>query len=280
MPVDPETSTRLKDSNLTYLAETSVELSAALDTQILILDNQGLVLVDSRRIDEGRDLSGSEEVAASLRGEHGSKIKLENGEQRLFVSTPIRVEDQIVGVIYLSQPLRDVTAVLSDLANRLLLALGLAIPLSAVVGLLLARTISRPLQVLTTAAGKLAEGDFEYQLPTQRRDELGQLSRTFASMRNRLKAVEQMRTQFVSDVSHELRTPLTGIKGFVETLRDGAADDPNVRDRFLASMESETDRLIRLVNDLLTLSRADAHALSLHLNSPTYQPWQKQQWRK
>src|SRR4030067_1790429 len=72
-----------------------------------------------------------------------------------------------------------------------------------------------------------------------------------------------MRTQFVSDVSHELRTPLTAIKGLAETLRDGAVDDPSVRDRFLASVEDETDRLIRLVNDLLILSRADSQALTL-----------------
>jgi two-component system phosphate regulon sensor histidine kinase PhoR len=78
-----------------------------------------------------------------------------------------------------------------------------------------------------------------------------------------LQVVERMRAQFVTDVSHELRTPLTAVKGSVETLRDGAVDDPAVRERFLASIESETDRLIRLVNDLLILSRADAQALML-----------------
>jgi two-component system phosphate regulon sensor histidine kinase PhoR len=86
-------------------------------------------------------------------------------------------------------------------------------------------------------------------------------------MRDQLQAVERMRSQFVSDVSHELRTPLTSIKGLVETLRDGAVDDPQVRDRFLTSVESETDRLIRLVNDLLILSRADSQALKLHRES-------------
>jgi two-component system phosphate regulon sensor histidine kinase PhoR len=67
----------------------------------------------------------------------------------------------------------------------------------------------------------------------------------------------------VANVSHELRTPLTAIKGTVETLRDGAVDDPEVRDRFLETVEDETDRLIRLVNDLLVLSRADSAALNL-----------------
>jgi two-component system phosphate regulon sensor histidine kinase PhoR len=82
-------------------------------------------------------------------------------------------------------------------------------------------------------------------------------------MTARLQAARQMQVDFVANVSHELRTPLTSVKGMVETLRDGAVDDPNVRDRFLATVEDETDRLIRLVNDLLTLSRADSEALNL-----------------
>jgi signal transduction histidine kinase len=68
-------------------------------------------------------------------------------------------------------------------------------------------------------------------------------------------------------VSHELRTPLTAIKGLVETLRDGAVDDLAARDKFLASIESETDRLIRLVNDLLILSRADSQVLTVRRES-------------
>jgi signal transduction histidine kinase len=77
--------------------------------------------------------------------------------------------------------------------------------------------------------------------------------------------LDRLRTNFVSDVSHELRTPLTAIRGFVETLQDGAADDPAVRDRFLATIAIETERLTRLTNDLLLLTRADAGRLDLRL---------------
>jgi signal transduction histidine kinase len=80
--------------------------------------------------------------------------------------------------------------------------------------------------------------------------------------------LDRLRTSFVSDVSHELRTPLTAIKGFVETLQDGAAGDPATRDRFLDTVAAETERLIRLTNDLLLLTRADAGRLDLHL-TPT-----------
>ena len=248
---------------LSYLNEASVELSAVLETRIRVLDEQGVVLVDSDGDDEGRDLSGEAAVVTALRGEQQTYQQATDGEDWLFVSVPVLDEGRVAGVVYLGQPLRDVAAVLSDLRWRLLLAAGVALPLSALVGLALARTIARPVRALTAAAGQLADGDFDYPLHPTGQDELGQLSRTFIVMRDRLRAVEQMRAQFVSDVSHELRTPLTAVKGSVETLRNGAVDDPMARARFLASIESETDRLIRLVNDLLTLSRADSQALTL-----------------
>lgn len=72
-----------------------------------------------------------------------------------------------------------------------------------------------------------------------------------------LRRLEQLRTEFVGNVSHELRTPLTSIKGFAETLLDGAAEIPELRERFLKIIEAETLRLQRLVDDLLTLSHIE-----------------------
>jgi two-component system sensor histidine kinase BaeS len=260
---DPETSLSLQESKLAHIAEASVQLSTALETHVRVLDDRGVVLLDTNEEDLGHDLSTEDAVLAALNGDQHSKLEIIHDQERLLVSVPVWVEEQVVGVIYLSQPLEDIALVLSDLRNRLLYASALAFPFSALLGLVLARTISRPVQSLTDAAKQLSVGDFDYPLETTGGDELGRLSRAFATMRDRLQAVEKMRSQFVSDVSHELRTPLTSIKGLVETLRDGAVDDPAVRDRFLTSVESETDRLIRLVNDLLILSRADAQALNL-----------------
>jgi signal transduction histidine kinase len=153
--------------------------------------------------------------------------------------------------------------VLSDLRTRWFLSTLIALLLSIAVGLLLSGAIARPVRRLTAAAGAVARGDLDQQVPVRSRDELGRLSRAFNDMTARLRSARQMQTDFVANVSHELRTPLTAIKGTVETLRDGAVDDPQVRDRFLETVEDETDRLIRLVNDLLTLSRADSAALNL-----------------
>ena len=158
-----------------------------------------------------------------------------------------------------------IIAVLADLRARLLVSATISLVLSALVGLILARAIARPVRELTRAAHQLAQGDFNYSedLDARATDELGDLARAFRSMSSDLQRTLQARTDLVSNVSHELRTPLTAIKGLVETLRDGAVDDLGARDKFLASIEGETDRLIRLVNDLLILSRADSQVLTL-----------------
>ncbi|HTG45500.1 MAG TPA: ATP-binding protein [Verrucomicrobiae bacterium] len=80
----------------------------------------------------------------------------------------------------------------------------------------------------------------------------------------RIKELENLRKEFVANVSHELRTPLTLIKGFVETLLDGAKDNPETTTRFLHTIEKHTSRLTFLIEDLLTLSQLDAGKIAMH----------------
>lgn len=77
--------------------------------------------------------------------------------------------------------------------------------------------------------------------------------------------LESMRSDFVANVSHELRTPITALKGFAETLLDGALDDPKVAREFLEIIRAEADRITRLVNDLLDLSKIEAKQVPLHM---------------
>jgi two-component system sensor histidine kinase BaeS len=273
----PADDLALGDMDLAYLADASLQLSTQLETRIRILDTQGVVLVDSQQQEQGtdpsvrsrsgQDLGTDPLVAQALSGGYASRTDRAGWETTMHLAFPVLVENRLVGVIYLSQPLRDVTAVLHDLRTRWLLSTAIALLLSGVAGLLLSGAIASPLRRLTVAAGAVAQGQFDQQVPVRSQDELGHLSRAFNDMTARLRAARQMQIDFVANVSHELRTPLTSIKGMIETLRDGAVDDPEVRDPFLETVEDETDRLIRLVNDLLLLSRADSEALNLHRQS-------------
>ncbi len=88
----------------------------------------------------------------------------------------------------------------------------------------------------------------------------------------RLKQLENTRKEFVANVSHELRTPLSLIKGFVETLMDGAKDDPAVATRFLQTIDKHADRLTYLIEDLLTISRLESGQITLNLQEVALRP--------
>ena len=83
----------------------------------------------------------------------------------------------------------------------------------------------------------------------------------------RLKQLENTRRDFVANVSHELRTPLSLIKGFVETLLEGAKDDPQLAGSFLRTIEKHADRLTFLIEDLLTISRLESGRTVMDLNA-------------
>jgi two-component system sensor histidine kinase BaeS len=145
-------------------------------------------------------------------------------------------------------------------------ALGATL-LALLAGTLLARRVVAPVEEIARAAEAVSAGDLVQHVtdagPVR---EIGSLGRSFNHMTASLRQADQAKNAFVADVTHELRTPLTVIKGTIETLEDGALDDIPGRGPLVASMQRETDRLIRLVNDLLVLTRADAGTLHLEIH--------------
>ncbi|MCK5317410.1 MAG: HAMP domain-containing protein, partial [Anaerolineales bacterium] len=264
--LENEVTSPLSQAELNSLRNTTIELSSTIETRFLLIDQEGATVIASADL----DLEPYKEIPATqdaFGGQIASSVEKIKGEDWLFVATPLLQQDETVAVLLLGHPLRDIAAVLTDLRSRLILAVGIAIPLASLLAFSLSRNLLRPVNVLAEAARGMQTGVFDIPVSVERFDELGQLSRTFDSMRSRLQETEKLRTQFISDVSHELRTPLTAIKGLTESLQDGAVEDPEVRDRFLDSIERETDRLIRMTNDLLTLTRVDAGGMKLKLES-------------
>src|SRR5208337_1700437 len=135
----------------------------------------------------------------------------------------------------------------------------------------LARWISRHFAAIMAHAGELAGGNFHARLPIAGGNEFGQLARTLndtaANLQRtveqlqlehrELERLERIRKDFVINVSHELRTPLASIQGYTETLLDGALADPQYNMRFLGIIRHNAERLARLTEDLLTLSRIE-----------------------
>jgi histidine kinase len=151
--------------------------------------------------------------------------------------------------------------------ESLAIAAFAALVVALVASIFISRRVVAPLQEITQASLRIADGHFKQRVVVldgdpQNMDELAQLAQAFNQMAERLEHTEEMRLQLLGDVSHELRTPLTAIKGSMEALVDGVL--PAERATF-EQIEQEADRLQRLVNDLQELSRVEAGAYELEI---------------
>jgi len=196
------------------------------------------------------------------------KIEALEGSRVLYAAAPVKGENgEVNNLVYLATPLPD-RRLPGNLTLQLISAVMLAGLFASIAGLFLARNISRPLEKLDQAATAVSSGDLYQQVPADGNiRELENLGQTFNEMTQNLRQSDQAKNAFIADVTHELRTPLTVIKGTVETLDDGALDDEAGRGKLLLSMNRETNRLIKLVNDLLVLTRSDAGALALDIQA-------------
>lgn len=181
-----------------------------------------------------------------------------SGERTIYVASLIQREIEVTGILRLSTPLQPAL----DSARQALLLLILAAVITTsgvgIFGWVLANNLARPIQMLTQAAGQMERGELSVRVKPAGPEELRRLGEAFNSMASRLQSnVNELRA-FVANASHELRTPLTVVKLRAEALREGALEDPVVAERFLGEIESEIDRLVRMVNDLLDLSRMEA----------------------
>jgi signal transduction histidine kinase len=136
--------------------------------------------------------------------------------------------------------------------------------IALLLGIILSRTLTRPIRELTRATHAVSEGDLSQQVPVRSKDELGELARAFNKMSAELSRSINARKQMTADIAHELRTPLSLILGHAEAVHDGVL--PPSTENFEIIREEAT-RLEHLINDLRTLSLADAGELSMQMET-------------
>ena len=194
----------------------------------------------------------------------GEKLPMD----RLGMGSVIRENDEVVGILiplggsFQGSPreLEFIERTNLTLLNGALIGAVIALLL----GIFLSRTITRPIRELTHATHAVSQGDLTQQVPVRTKDELGELARAFNTMSVELSRSVNARKQMTADIAHELRTPLSLILGHAEAVHDGVL--PPTMGNFEIIREEAT-RLEHLVNDLRTLSLADAGELSITLQS-------------
>ncbi len=205
--------------------------------------------------------------------EHRIRITLYDAQKKAVIGpdpphnkqvlTPIVVNRELVGHLGVV-PLKEVTesrdiGFLKQQSRALLVFAGVLLVLAALVAVMLARYVSKPLKALAKASHKLTEGAFDTRVPVDSGDEIGDLARDFNHLAHTLQQNEEARQRWVAEISHELRTPLAVLRGEVEAVQDGVRP---LGPKTLRSLHSEIMCLSKIVDDLYELSLADIGALN------------------
>ena len=190
------------------------------------------------------------------------------GESRrlLAVAQPVQLIEgtEPFGWLIVAKPEAELREQWVTLLGRLALALAVGVALAGLLFFWLSRRLTEPVRALTRATVQVAAGRYDVEIPEARgRDEIALLSERFRGMVTKLAEAEQLKRSFLMSVSHELRTPLTAIRGHVEAIREGVVSEPDQVRVSLDIVAAETDRLERLVGDVLDLAKLQAHRFTV-----------------
>lgn len=165
--------------------------------------------------------------------------------------------------------------IMQRLANNATAVLGVCVAtfIAAIIilSLLTSKTIIGPLEKITKGANEIAKGNLDYEIDYQSTNEMGQLAQSFNDMRLRVKEsiesknrADQQQKEMIAGIAHDLRTPLTSIKGYLEGIKDGVADTPEKRVRYLETIYDSAVSMEKMLNDLLTLSKLELGTITLN----------------
>lgn len=224
--------------------------------RLLLVDPQGVVLADSAEQWLGRQLNLVDRESGSFDAPGGGA----------FIYSASAVGPLDAPVAYVAAVASRAPVLpnfVTELGWGFLVAGGVALLVSLLLGVIIARSIALPLQQIGRAAGAVASGDYAHRLPEKGPPEIKRVAASFNLMAGQVQAGHQAMRDFVSNVSHELKTPLTSIQGFSQAIMEGATHDEAAKRRAAQIIHQEAGRMSRLVEDLLDLARLDSGQIAM-----------------
>lgn len=165
--------------------------------------------------------------------------------------------------IIVAKPAASLGEVVGDLMPRLLFSGLIGVAAALVLGFLLSQSVAAPLRNIARAARSVARGNYRQRVPATGPTEVRELAASFNRMTEEVQRSQQTLRDLLANISHELKTPLTSIHGFSEALLDGTIDDPPGIQRSARIISDESTRVLRLVQELLDLSRLESGQVSM-----------------
>ncbi|HIU47836.1 MAG TPA: HAMP domain-containing protein [Candidatus Avimonoglobus intestinipullorum] len=198
-------------------------------------------------------------IQTALEGAQAHSLsKPEDEEHLMSVAVPVKNGDQVAGAVYLIESVADIDRTVGHIKINLYLFSALISVLVGILSLGMSCVVTSPVDEVIAVAKEISKGNFEKRIPVKGHNELAQMAQTLNFMCSELESLEENRKKFVSDVSHELKTPLATIKLISDSIVSTPDPDPAMIQEFLGDLSEEVDRLTRIVERLLTLTKLDA----------------------
>ncbi len=255
-----------RTGNLNNLSYELQVLETYMDAGILMVNRDGQVIIASpelnQEIYEKKVLS--ETLLEGVLEGNVVSVQTKKGQfsdmPMLVVGYPLS-EGQIAG-LFMCRPLPQIQASLMEMYQMSMVSLFFVSLLGLIVSYLTAKYVALPLMQMNRAAKVIANGNFEERVMVNSNDELGELAESFNHMAESLQAHEKVQKDFIANVSHDLRSPLTSMQGFLTAMLDGTVP-PEKQEKYLKIVLEETQRLSRMTQGIVELSRAQSSAILL-----------------
>ena len=231
-------------------------------SRVLVTDEAGRVLYDTRETDTAvGDYTLYTEIVQALMGNDAFSCAYQNGAFRSRASSPILYQNQIIGAVYAYEFDTEQAALLAGLQENLLRLSAVIAGVVLVLSLVLSKAFTKKIRQLLTAIRQVREGAYSHRAEIHGHDEIAQIGQEFNSLTDRLQVTENARRRFVSDASHELKTPLAAIRLLTDSILQTENMDAETTREFVADIGSEAERLSRITEDLLRLTKLDSGVL-------------------
>lgn len=231
-------------------------------TRVLVTDAAGFILYDSSELSRAvGSYAMLGEVISALRGSDVFRSEYRNDAFRSRAASPIRYRGTTIGAVYLYEYDGDQARLLMGIQSNLFYLSIVICVVAAFLCLVFSKALSRGINSLLGAIRKVREGEYSHRVEARGRDELALLAGEFNQLTDRLQTTEEVRRRFVSDASHELKTPLASIRLLTDSILQSENMDPDMVRDFVGDIGEEADRLTRISEKLLTLTRLDAKAV-------------------
>ena len=250
---------QLEVMNAEVVAEAVRDMESLRITRLVVTDRQGRALYDSVTSGATNQLMLLPEVVTAMQGKDVFTWRYHDGAMHSQVAIPVYSYGSLVGCVYMMEYDTAQGALIQSLQQnvfRITLILELAVILFSVI---FSNTFSRRLRRIMASMRIIREGDYAHKVSIRGSDELAFLGGEVNDLTDRLQASEDQRRQFVSDASHELKTPLASIKLLSDSILQNDMDMATVRE-FVTDIGNEADRLNRMSQKLLSLSRVESQS--------------------